>query len=98
MSLVPVSSSNTLATNNALAVANVNDPNTIIGTRAMQAAIRPYVIANLDPYAIDRAARLHRSAAGNMIKMILICNLIWLPWILVHNTVMTANTGINLPA
>ncbi|WAR29550.1 CPEB-like protein, partial [Mya arenaria] len=27
--------------------------------------MRPYVIANLDPYAIDRAARLHRSAAGN---------------------------------
>ena len=56
LSLVPVSTSNALAV--------PNDPGTVSSSRALQ-AIRPYVIANLDPYAIDRAARLHRSAAGN---------------------------------
>nr|AAD12246.1 cytoplasmic polyadenylation element-binding protein [Spisula solidissima] len=36
----------------------------VIGNRLSGQIIRPYLIANLDPYAIDRAARLHRSAAA----------------------------------
>ncbi|KAL4216565.1 Cytoplasmic polyadenylation element-binding protein 1 [Mactra antiquata] len=36
----------------------------VIGNRIPGQIMRPYVIANLDPYAIDRAARLHRSAAA----------------------------------
>ncbi|KAH3860150.1 cytoplasmic polyadenylation element-binding protein 1-like [Dreissena polymorpha] len=41
-----------------------SDPQ-VLGNRVSGQVMRPYVIANLDPYAIDRAARLHRSAAGN---------------------------------
>lgn len=35
------------------------------GNRISGQVLQPYMIANLDPFAIDRAARLHRSAAGN---------------------------------
>ena len=37
----------------------------IAGNRISGQILHHYMIANLDPYAIDRAAMLHRSAAGN---------------------------------
>ena len=39
------------------------------------------MIANLDPYAIDRAARLHRSAAGNFNTFLYVKILMYL----IHN-------------
>ncbi|XP_045183747.1 cytoplasmic polyadenylation element-binding protein 1-like isoform X2 [Mercenaria mercenaria] len=46
---------------NALALPSTDQ---VIGNRISGQILRPYMIANLDPYAIDRAARLHRSAAA----------------------------------
>ena len=38
--------------------------NQIVSTSRGYSVINPFLMANVDPYAIDRAARLHRNAAG----------------------------------
>lgn len=36
----------------------------LVSTSRGYSVINPFLMANVDPYAIDRAARLHRNAAG----------------------------------